>query len=646
MKDNKAILIALTLIIYTMVPLAIADEPVIEDDIGNILPPVEEFDTFSVYESTVKGSPYTTEQIVDTPVPPFDTSYWWDGDFGWQHTFTNPESKNILSATLEIRAWDVDTVDEFGVPYGDPELDVVTADGNNIGTLVGQDEQWTITTFNIDPNLLSDGELDIWLDIDSTHDYNLWNVAIDWSKLIVVWVPCLKVEKTLEASREVGQSDYAIPEFVPIFTNVEFDLNITVENPDDDYDDWLNDTWIYDGIGAKLDLVIQNDGGGDYIFVLDGTPLYLNSETGESGDDDEYYGDHYIGETMILLWRQASDKAFDKGKHCATNVWWNVSDLNDDDPTTTLEFRVETIEFEVNGNKNKVAKTKQAFTSTCHHELNDGPIATYWFEDNMYNSWGDPLIVSVYDPDPEADSDGDGYYDIGEVGYGTDPCCPDNHPILVSGFNSDRSRAPLVSGPEDDLETELLDTDNFGWGGIVQCPIIFLDFVETIATESLVDADNNLLVDVFFAPLTDVDLTTDEAAELKAFLEAGGILYVCGNSEDNEGPSYHPLFTELGWTDTFLSSTTGGTESTIPVTTPVTDGPFGIVGNLSMTIFRPFLYNSAICVAEGPASNCLVAESAYGLGYISIQGDPLYFDLFMSDIDNVNYFLNLFALAV
>ena len=273
-------------------------------------------------------------------------------------------------------------------------------------------------------------------------------------------------------------------------------------------------------------------------------------------------------------------------------------------------------------------------------------------ENIPYYYWGEPVIVSVYSEDPEADSDGDGYYDLQEVNtWGTDPCCPDSHPITVSGFNADRSRAPLVGATawSNDLDDILLDQSNFGWGGIVPCPIYFLGFVDEIETESLVDGDGNLLVDVFFAGLTAVDLTTDEADELVAFLEAGGILYIAGNSGANEGPSYHPLFTALGWTDTFEATGNQGNsgQSSIPIATPITDGPFGIVGPLDHTVFRPINFVSSTCVAQD-STLCLVAEASIGSngGYLSINGDPLYFDQFLSDDDNLNYFLNLFALAV
>jgi len=432
-----------------------------------------------------------------------------------------------------------------------------------------------------------------------------------------------------ETEKVITDAEYYPPEFVPIYTNAWWDLEITVTNTGDAD---LDQIWVYDGIGAKLDLVVQSDGTGSYIFTDDSGPLYF-----DDAEDDEYFG-----ETGPVSWALANGKEpKPNGKHSATTLTWDAEDLEIGEDKH-LSFRVQTIPFQTGKNDKN---DKQAFTSTCHHYINDGPIAMVILGINPYFYWGEPVMVSVYCEDPEADSDGDGYYDLEEVNeWGTDPCCPDSHPIFVSGFNTVRSRAPIGDSEAEIIEDELLDTDNFGWHGTVPCPIIFLDFVETIETESLVDDQGNLLCDVFFAGLTATPLTNDESVEFKNFLNAGGILYISGNS-GSEGESYHPLFTELGWLDTFSGSQVGGGETSTPIITPITTGPFGIVGPLDTTPFRPILYSSTTCVAE-VSSSCIVAEAAYGLGYISITGDPLFFDLFMGDDDNLNYYLNLFALAV
>ncbi len=100
-----------------------------------------------------------------------------DQDFGWTHTF-DPSGTTISSVSLEIMAWDVD--------YDSGERDLIYVDGNMIGELKGADGASTNTMFTIDLTLLTDGTLNVWIDVDSTNDG--WAVMIDWSRLTVVYV--------------------------------------------------------------------------------------------------------------------------------------------------------------------------------------------------------------------------------------------------------------------------------------------------------------------------------------------------------------------------------------------------------------------------------------------------------------------------
>ena len=310
-----------------------------------------------------------------------------------------------------------------------------------------------------------------------------------------------------EVSKVILDGSEPIPEFVPIFTNVWWDLEITVENPYDDQGDALEDVWVYDGIGAKLDLVIQNDGTDDYIFTVDGSPIYLVN------DDDQYYGD----ESGPVTWRQANGKPAPAKHPCATNVWWEIGDLDDED-STTLEFRVETIEFKVNGNKNKDEKTKQAFTSTCHHEINDGPIATYEFDGEKYYVWGDPVIVSVYDPIPGENSDGDAFDDITEVEeYGSDPC-QYNTFIYWDNYHDDNN----IYDDYDDYVAALLEEDY----------IIDVYDAQEIDYDTLSPFDILVMLDV------DTSLTEDEITAIQDWLDDGDHgLFIIGDNGDawNEG---------------------------------------------------------------------------------------------------------------
>jgi hypothetical protein len=238
---------------------------------------------------------------------------------------------------------------------------------------------------------------------------------------IYIMVHSLTVEKKL-----VGGSE-SPPEYVPIETPVRFELEMTVENPDDAEDVDLEDVMLMDGIGADLDLVVQNDGGGDYIFIVDGTRYYLGIE------DDIYYGGVDIdGDTYDdLTWNQANKKFHKPNqpqKRCATIIAWNISEL-EEDSSITLKFNVTTNSFTAGPHE------KQSYTSVCHQELNSGPEVQYSYtlDENVYYDTvvGEPVIVSAYDPTEGADSDGDGVEDLVEVEAGTDPCDPEDFPTGV-----------------------------------------------------------------------------------------------------------------------------------------------------------------------------------------------------------------------
>lgn len=224
--------------------------------------------------------------------------------------------------------------------------------------------------------------------------------------------------------------------------------------------------------------------------------------------------------------------------------------------------------------------------------------------------------------------------------------------VRVASFGATRAIDPLI-GPLSRTETlveALQNPENFGLSGIVKCPILFLDPVQTILPGSLVNLDSTLNADVFFGGNSSVPLTASEAAELAAFINAGGIVFVGSNSGADEGVSYNPLFSALGVTDEFIETNSlaiGIEQSSVPTTTPVTTGPFGTVGPISITIFKIFVPGTGTdTVATGTTDpHTVLAEGAFGKGYLSVAGDVIYIDLLTSDQDNLNYFLNLFALG-
>ena len=150
-----------------------------------------------IFPDTVMNS---ADNIADPPaaswflpaaIPPGYTPPWYrylNQDWGWDHGVTYmpdpcPSGTGVfsfLSGTLEVHAW--------GVNDEDPTL--IYGDGVLLGPLQPQppgNNTWTTTTFTLSPAFLqaylADGDLDVWMDIDS-----LWSgsgVILDWASLTI-----------------------------------------------------------------------------------------------------------------------------------------------------------------------------------------------------------------------------------------------------------------------------------------------------------------------------------------------------------------------------------------------------------------------------------------------------------------------------
>jgi len=148
----------------------------------------------STYTETINsgsGQPntYFSSTVTDsdpTRPSPTDTYRWYDEDWGWTHTFDTTLG-TVNWATIDVNAWDVDSGD------ADPEDDVISADAKALGSLVGNDLAWVVTTFTLDitdiANLEADGILNMGMDIDSTHTSDYWAVTLNYSKLTVDYTP-------------------------------------------------------------------------------------------------------------------------------------------------------------------------------------------------------------------------------------------------------------------------------------------------------------------------------------------------------------------------------------------------------------------------------------------------------------------------
>lgn len=118
---------------------------------------------------------------------------WWNEDWGWTHTFSppGPAPVSIISATLAIEAWDVDP----GL-YLYPEVDEIYVGTDSAGTFLGDlndmDDVWSTTSLTLPASTfadLMDGTINIFMDIDSTHNQYFWAVTLKSSALTVTYEP-------------------------------------------------------------------------------------------------------------------------------------------------------------------------------------------------------------------------------------------------------------------------------------------------------------------------------------------------------------------------------------------------------------------------------------------------------------------------
>jgi hypothetical protein len=106
---------------------------------------------------------------------------WWDEDWGWTHTYSppGPTPLSIISATLDVYAYDVDSTSE---------VDIILGGGVNLGSLTGSSNAWSTTSFTLPSSTYTDllnGNISIWMDIDSTSTTTNWAVTLGSATLTV-----------------------------------------------------------------------------------------------------------------------------------------------------------------------------------------------------------------------------------------------------------------------------------------------------------------------------------------------------------------------------------------------------------------------------------------------------------------------------
>ena len=147
-----------------------------------------------VDDSDGQANTYFSSTPTDTDATrpsPTDTYRWWNEDWGWIHTFSppGPAPASIISATLAIEAWDVD-------PGLEPEIDKIYVGTDSAGIFLGDlndlDDVWSTTSLPLPASTfadLMDGTINIFMDIDSTHNQDFWAVTLKSSALTVTYEP-------------------------------------------------------------------------------------------------------------------------------------------------------------------------------------------------------------------------------------------------------------------------------------------------------------------------------------------------------------------------------------------------------------------------------------------------------------------------
>lgn len=129
-----------------------------------------------ITDTVESPTPYFVPDAFSTYDPPYYR--WFNEDWGWSH---NAIAAPFATATLNISAWDVDAA--MG------EVDLIYAYDNGtpvlLGSLAGLDGAWGYSTFILGANFFDDivTGLQIWMDIDSTHQSQFWAVSLSKSVL-------------------------------------------------------------------------------------------------------------------------------------------------------------------------------------------------------------------------------------------------------------------------------------------------------------------------------------------------------------------------------------------------------------------------------------------------------------------------------
>lgn len=110
---------------------------------------------------------------------------WWDQDWGWQHAAM--DTTGLTSATLDISAWDVDSLEIDVIKLWDNQSNAWVGIGNLVGSHLG----WHDTSFILDASWYDEiaTGLKVRIDIDSTNSADVYAVTLSKSVLSLTQVP-------------------------------------------------------------------------------------------------------------------------------------------------------------------------------------------------------------------------------------------------------------------------------------------------------------------------------------------------------------------------------------------------------------------------------------------------------------------------
>lgn len=210
-----------------------------------------------------------------------------------------------------------------------------------------------------------------------------------------------------------------------------------------------------------------------------------------------------------------------------------------------------------------------------------------------------------------------------------------------------------------DLHDRWQDGDLFGENGICPCSVDVEGPLAHIDSGSLVDNKGKLLTDIFFVGQLIRSLDATEAHELKAFMEAGGVVHMAGGREDLPGFGYQALWQELGWagspyTQFYEQLPTEGNElvDLIVKSRELTNTPFepGIFGTVEKINYLPIFFGvntsnlEAQAMSGNPNSQPVMAGAEVGKGYLTVSGTPLFINFNnLAGDNNLKYFQNMAA---